>query len=70
MAANQVVVQAGYFNSDSSNIGLSEGFMMSSGGVVSAIGPNDAAGNTVPGIGMVIKMLISLLLPPQTQVTM
>lgn len=51
LPANQVVVQAGYFNSDSSNIGLSEGFMLSSGGVVSAIGPNDAAGNTVPGIG-------------------
>jgi gliding motility-associated-like protein len=49
--ANQVVVQAGYFNSDSSNIGISEGFMLATGGVVSAIGPNDQGGNTVAGIG-------------------
>lgn len=51
MAANQMVVQAGYFNSDSSNIGISEGFMMSSGGVMGAIGPNLAGGNTEAGIG-------------------
>ena len=48
---NQVVVQAGYFNSDSSNIGISEGFMMASGGVLNAIGPNDAGGSSLPGIG-------------------
>lgn len=51
MAANQVHVQTGYFNSDSSNIGISEGFMMSSGGVYGAIGPNVWGGNTEPGNG-------------------
>lgn len=51
MAANQVVVQAGYFNSDSSNIGISEGFIMASGGVENAIGPNLSGGSSLPGIG-------------------
>ncbi len=51
MPANQMVVQAGYFNSENSNIGISEGFIMASGGVMNAIGPNTNGGSSQPGIG-------------------
>ena len=51
MPGSQVHVQAGYFNSDSSNIGISEGLIMAGGGVENAIGPNLAGGSSLPGNG-------------------
>ncbi len=45
--------QSGYFNGSNSNIGLAEGVILSSGNVVTAIGPNDngGAGNNVGSAG-------------------
>jgi len=51
LPGNQVVVQAGYFNSDSSNIGISSGVVLAGGGVLNAIGPNDNGASSLPGIG-------------------
>jgi len=48
---NQVNVQVGFFNSDSSNIGIDEGVILASGGVNGAIGPNDSGSNSEPGSG-------------------
>jgi len=49
LPGNQVNLQAGFFNSDSSNIGINEGVVLASGGVIGAIGPNDSGSNSEPG---------------------
>ena len=69
LPGNQMVVQAGYFNSENSNIGIAEGFMMASGGVLSALGPNDEGASTVAGIGdnYFDADIASITAPLQTQ---
>jgi len=50
--ANQINVQCGQFNSLMSNIGVDSGFVMASGDINVAIGPNNAGGSTLVTVDM------------------
>jgi gliding motility-associated-like protein len=51
-SASSSSIQCAYFNSEYSNVGLSEGLMMSTGLVSGAVGPNNDPASTAPALGL------------------